>query len=500
MERGRTHPGPLLRPGATGAHPGGSGSPSSRPGDRPASGPRPPHGGRRSLIPPSPPAVHALTARPLAVLSCALLLGVFLGSSVAYFPVSIASLVVLVLGGVLWLSSVGRCSLGFGCLVFGVLLSGLASAALAQMKAEPPAWIGAVGAQKVDVIGVVAEPVRFGPDRAVVLVSVQRLALPNRTVPVGGRIRLTVRGSVPPLVVGDVIEFTTRLHPPRGLWNPAGYDYGAHLRLMGVGVFWGVDRGMLGLRARWLLRLSRRTTATRVAAAATILPVTGYALLGGAEVATVRSLIMTLVALAAVLVGRSHSIGYGLALALVVIVGWDPLAPFDISFQLSFLSVLVIVMLMKVRRPRDEERIPGAARERRTWESLKAGTVDVLLVSLVVTLATAPLVATYFNQLAWVGGLSNLLVVPLVGFIVLPVGLLVCLATLLSGAGGELVGAAVVRPLLEVLVWVVQTCAAGPGAELRVASPPVWQMRSEEHTSELQSLAYLVCRLLLEKK
>src|SRR2546425_3182050 len=28
----------------------------------------------------------------------------------------------------------------------------------------------------------------------------------------------------------------------------------------------------------------------------------------------------------------------------------------------------------------------------------------------------------------------------------------------------------------------------------------VWSGRSEEHTSELQSLAYLVCRLLLEKK
>src|SRR2546425_1961441 len=27
-----------------------------------------------------------------------------------------------------------------------------------------------------------------------------------------------------------------------------------------------------------------------------------------------------------------------------------------------------------------------------------------------------------------------------------------------------------------------------------------WTHRSEEHTSELQSLAYLVCRLLLEKK
>src|SRR2546425_4464263 len=29
---------------------------------------------------------------------------------------------------------------------------------------------------------------------------------------------------------------------------------------------------------------------------------------------------------------------------------------------------------------------------------------------------------------------------------------------------------------------------------------PVVVVRSEEHTSELQSLAYLVCRLLLEKK
>src|SRR5687767_15709905 len=36
---------------------------------------------------------------------------------------------------------------------------------------------------------------------------------------------------------------------------------------------------------------------------------------------------------------------------------------------------------------------------------------------------------------------------------------------------------------------------------LRGLSPaPVRLPRSEEHTSELQSLAYLVCRLLLEKK
>src|SRR3712207_7178150 len=35
---------------------------------------------------------------------------------------------------------------------------------------------------------------------------------------------------------------------------------------------------------------------------------------------------------------------------------------------------------------------------------------------------------------------------------------------------------------------------------LTVAEPGTWPLRSEEHTSELQSRQYLVCRLLLEKK
>src|SRR5687767_15416977 len=49
------------------------------------------------------------------------------------------------------------------------------------------------------------------------------------------------------------------------------------------------------------------------------------------------------------------------------------------------------------------------------------------------------------------------------------------------------------------------TAPGGGGAERMTASPPSSRCcsrnsRSEEHTSELQSLAYLVCRLLLEKK
>src|SRR2546425_13364828 len=58
-------------------------------------------------------------------------------------------------------------------------------------------------------------------------------------------------------------------------------------------------------------------------------------------------------------------------------------------------------------------------------------------------------------------------------------------------------------PLLRVAPWlhhdVVRRVARAARA-LRHLDPRAGRERSEEHTSELQSLAYLVCRLLLEKK
>src|SRR2546425_7329613 len=41
---------------------------------------------------------------------------------------------------------------------------------------------------------------------------------------------------------------------------------------------------------------------------------------------------------------------------------------------------------------------------------------------------------------------------------------------------------------------------SGTRPDTTPGEPPRQKFRSEEHTSELQSLAYLVCRLLLEKK
>src|SRR3989441_8543754 len=71
--------------------------------------------------------------------------------------------------------------------------------------------------------------------------------------------------------------------------------------------------------------------------------------------------------------------------------------------------------------------------------------------------------------------------------------------TLFRSTEAALTIATVVPPRAE------EVAAPTPEAAAEVAEPELIRKvregeRSEEHTSELQSLAYLVCRLLLEKK
>src|SRR2546425_1514608 len=70
---------------------------------------------------------------------------------------------------------------------------------------------------------------------------------------------------------------------------------------------------------------------------------------------------------------------------------------------------------------------------------------------------------------------------------------------LLSG-DNALVIALAVRALPPRKRIVGQLWGAIGAVVLRLVFVAIVSVRSEEHTSELQSLAYLVCRLLLEKK
>src|SRR3989442_4917315 len=51
-----------------------------------------------------------------------------------------------------------------------------------------------------------------------------------------------------------------------------------------------------------------------------------------------------------------------------------------------------------------------------------------------------------------------------------------------------------------VSAWIIGYLSTSVAAGEAGSGAPTWVLRSEEHTSELQSRPHLVCRLLLEKK
>jgi competence protein ComEC len=248
---------------------------------------------------------------------------------------------------------------------------------------------------------------------------------------------------------------------------------GSHLGLVAIVVFVAIRRGLLLLPAGWLLRLSRRMTATRVAALGTIVPVVGYACLAGAELATLRSLIMVLVALVALWLGQEGRIFHALALAAIVLLLHDPQAVFDISFQLSFVSVLAIAVWIvwfgESRTGDDNEvRYPAAYK---VWRWLR----DAVTMSGSVTIATLPLVAYYFNQIPWLGIVTNLVAVPITGAGLVPLGLGAGVWQLMTG-GTHLPMADVIQGLFDGFVSAIHVTARIPGAEWHVAAPALATM------------------------
>ena len=280
---------------------------------------------------------------------------------------------------------------------------------------------------------------------------------------------------------------------------------GSHLGLIAFLCFWGTKALCVRLPAAWLLALTRWLTPTRLAALVTALPVTFYTLLAGYEVATVRSWLMILLFLWAVWLGRANLILVTMCTAALALLIHDPGSLFDISFQLSFLSVLAIGCgLMLAERDEGIPPVGGWSWRHRLarWGS------GYLWVSGAVTLATLPLVAYYFNQIAWLGLAANLVVVPVAGFVLVPLGLLSALWGLLVGAD-FLPAAALNQWACDAFGAMVSIIARVPGAEWHVASPSIplmvgyylllgsflWACRADRLFVRIALALLIVCQL-----
>lgn len=129
---------------------------------------------------------------------------------------------------------------------------------------------------------------------------------------------------------------------------------GSHLGLIALLAFALVRKACLLLPSTILLGLSRWLTPTRLAALLTVLPVGGYTLLAGAETATIRSSIMIMIGLWTVWLGAPQYLLHALAAAAGLTVLVHPGALYDISFQLSYISVWGLALALRREVGTDE--------------------------------------------------------------------------------------------------------------------------------------------------
>ncbi|WP_233996709.1 ComEC/Rec2 family competence protein [Porphyrobacter sp. CACIAM 03H1] len=212
----------------------------------------------------------------------------------------------------------------------------------------------------------------------------------------------------------------------------------------------------LRLLALWPA-LALRVRLPVVAAGAGALAGVGYTLLTGAEVPTVRSCVAALLVLGALALGRDALSLRMVALAAGFVLLLWPESAIGPSFQMSFAAVLAIVALagsapvQTFLAPREE---PWWARGGRRVAMLFATGV-------VIELALMPIVLFHFHRAGIYGALANVVAIPLVTFIAMP---LIALGLLLDTLG---LGAPVwwlVARALELLLAIAHLTASQAGA------------------------------------
>ncbi len=166
----------------------------------------------------------------------------------------------------------------------------------------------------------------------------------------------------------------------------------------------------------------------KIAACAGLVGGFAYLLLAGYPVPAVRSYVMVACVLLAVLFDRKGISLFSLAWAASIILLFSPESLFTASFQLSFAATLAIVALYE-RYGHVMFNGEGGA-----FSRLRLYFMALMLTSLAASAFTTPLALYHFNRIALWGIFSNMLMVPLSSFIIMPAAVL---AFLLMPFGAE---------------------------------------------------------------
>lgn len=225
--------------------------------------------------------------------------------------------------------------------------------------------------------------------------------------------------------------------------------------LVVAGLHLGIITHLVYMLLKYLLSRSKylclHTNIPKLSLLASMIPMTGYIFLSGANPPVMRSGIMIAVYSFMFLVDRHQSRWTGIMIAALVILMLEPVALYSISFQLSFISVGSIIACMPLITMTISRL--GLYKNAFTYKILRA-IIGMLLVSLFVTIGLAGVLAFYFNTVPLLGILLNIIVIPVFGYGILPLSLI----SSITGSISPFAVPWISHDLFIVTSWLIHGC------------------------------------------
>ncbi len=156
------------------------------------------------------------------------------------------------------------------------------------------------------------------------------------------------------------------------------------------------------------LMITARILGRRASFFVTLIFICAFVVIAGASASVIRAGLMGFLLLGAFNTGRQYSVVPALFFSALIMLSANPKILFwDVGFQLSFAATLGIIFFV----PPGIERLAGLADF--------FGAKQLLITTLSAIVATLPLTLLYFGRLSLVAPLANLLILPILPFIML---------------------------------------------------------------------------------
>ena len=153
----------------------------------------------------------------------------------------------------------------------------------------------------------------------------------------------------------------------------------------------------------------------KAAAIAAIFGTYFYLKIAASPMPAQRAFIMVLLVLIALFAGQKINSKRAIMTAVLALILYNPLAVFNISFQLSFAAILVLGSFYEVM-PR--------LRSNNLFLKAVCYFIEIILVSIIIQIATTPFLMHSFQTFSLLGFIANILAIPLTSFFVMPLGFL----------------------------------------------------------------------------